>query len=234
MRLLIIRHADPDYPNNTITPLGHREAEALSVRLAAFELDRIFSSPLGRAIDTAKYTADALGLEIEIEPWTHEIADARVPDGPDKGYVIWDLAGERLRDDPVFARCGEWWTKAPMDQPHIKSEVERIGRESDAFLARLGYERENGVYRVTRANTDKVAVFCHGGFGLTWLAHLLELPLPLVWSGMFLWPSSVTTVLFEQRSAEFAVPRCIGIADTSHLLAAGLSPTPSGLKANVE
>ncbi len=234
MRLLIIRHADPDYPNNTITPHGRREAEALSVRLAAFGLDRIFSSPLGRAIDTAKYTADALGLEIEIEPWTHEITDVRVPDGPDKGYVIWDLAGERLRDDPAFARSGPWWTKPPLDQPRIKSEVERIGRESDAFLARLGYERENGVYRVARANTETVAVFCHGGFGLTWLAHLLELPLTLVWSGMFLWPSSVTTVLFEQRSNEFAVPRCLGIADTSHLFAAGLSPTPSGLKANVE
>ncbi len=29
MRLYIIRHADPDYPNNTITPEGHLEAQAL-------------------------------------------------------------------------------------------------------------------------------------------------------------------------------------------------------------
>lgn len=28
MRLYIIRHADPDYPNNTITPAGHLEAKA--------------------------------------------------------------------------------------------------------------------------------------------------------------------------------------------------------------
>lgn len=30
MRLYIIRHADPDYPNNTITPEGHLEAQALA------------------------------------------------------------------------------------------------------------------------------------------------------------------------------------------------------------
>ncbi|MCA1595762.1 MAG: histidine phosphatase family protein, partial [Chloroflexi bacterium] len=61
MRLYIIRHADPDYPNNTITEDGHKEARALADRLAAEKLDRIYCSPMGRAIDTARYTADRCG-----------------------------------------------------------------------------------------------------------------------------------------------------------------------------
>lgn len=34
MRLYLIRHSDPEYPNNTITKFGHKKAEALAVRLA--------------------------------------------------------------------------------------------------------------------------------------------------------------------------------------------------------
>jgi hypothetical protein len=77
-------------------------------------------------------------------------------------------------------------------------------------------------------------VFCHGGFGLTWLAHLLALLLPLVWSGFWLPPSSVTTMLFDERSPEWAVPRCIGLGDVSHLYAAGLQVQARGIMANFD
>lgn len=43
MRLYIIRHGDPDYANDTITPAGHREAQALAQRMAAQGLDRAMS-----------------------------------------------------------------------------------------------------------------------------------------------------------------------------------------------
>ena len=66
MRLYIIRHADPDYPNRTITDKGHLEAQALAKRLASQGLDRIYSSPLGRAIHTAQYTADTLKMDYQI------------------------------------------------------------------------------------------------------------------------------------------------------------------------
>lgn len=60
-------------------------------------------------------------------------------------------------------------------------------------------------------------------------------------------PSSVTTVLFEERTKDYAVPRCIGLGDISHLYASGLRipnssyekansfypfPRPSGIKSN--
>lgn len=92
-----------------------------------------------------------------------------------------------------------------------------------------------------------VAVFCHGGFGLTWLARLLQMPVSQVWSSFYLAPSSVTTVLFDERSLNKAVPRAISVGETGHLYAAGLKtaiskyekpnvfssePRPSGIKAN--
>ena len=34
MKLLLIRHGDPDYENDCLTPVGQREAEALAERIA--------------------------------------------------------------------------------------------------------------------------------------------------------------------------------------------------------
>jgi len=83
LRLYLIRHADPDYPNNTITETGHREARALAGRLANENLDRIYVSPLGRARDTMQYTIDRTGLPFQVEDW-----NARPPlDDPAFGEI---------------------------------------------------------------------------------------------------------------------------------------------------
>ena len=232
MRLYIIRHADPDYPNNTITRTGHLEAQALAPRMQREGLHRIYSSPLGRARDTAKYSAQALNLPVEIEEWTAELSDLRSAEAPFAGMMAWDFHGEVIRGGETMPMHHNWHELPHLSVPHIREIFERVKRNSDEFLARHGYVREGGLYKIENRNREKIAVFCHGGFGLTWLAHLLEIPLPLMWSGFFLPPSSVTTILLDERSENFAVPRCIGLGDVSHLYAADLPVQPSGIKAN--
>jgi probable phosphoglycerate mutase len=127
-----------------------------------------------------------------------------------------------------------WHKSAPFEDPVFERVFADLRRNSDEFLAARGYRRNGGVYEITAGNRERIAVFCHAGFGLTWLAHLLDLPVPLVWSGFFLAPSSVTTVLFEERSSSFAAPRCLSVGDTSHLHAAGLPTQPAGIVANFD
>lgn len=232
MRIFLIRHADPDYPNNTITPAGHLEARALAPRMQRLGLDRIYCSPLGRAIDTARYTADAVGIEPVILPWTAELSWARIEQEGYGNSVVWDLHGHliHLRE---YAREG-WHEAAPFDHTDFREGFAHIRQESDDFLAGLGYRRNGGAYEVVEGNRLRVAIFCHGGFGLTWLAHLLNIPVPLVWAGFFLPPSSVTTILFDERSGGLATPRCLGVGDISHLYAEGLPMQPAGIKANVD
>jgi len=80
MRLYIIRHADPDYANNTITPAGQAEGGALAAHIQTLGVDEIYSSPQGRAIDTARYTTDLLNQPIRIEPWLQELGELWVED----------------------------------------------------------------------------------------------------------------------------------------------------------
>ena len=49
MKLLIIRHGDPDYEHDSVTEKGKREVELLGQRLAKENITKIYCSPLGRA-----------------------------------------------------------------------------------------------------------------------------------------------------------------------------------------
>ena len=53
MRLLLVRHGDPDYIHDSLTADGQREAGLLSVRFAGEHVDECFVSPMGRAKATA-------------------------------------------------------------------------------------------------------------------------------------------------------------------------------------
>ena len=77
MLLYIVRHGDPIYNPDSLTPKGHLQAKALSKRFLVGGLDKIYSSPMIRAQQTAQPTAEVLGLPIEIEPWTEELAAAK-------------------------------------------------------------------------------------------------------------------------------------------------------------
>jgi len=231
MRLYIIRHADPDYENNTITEYGHREAAALAERLGTEGIDRIYSSPMGRALDTMRYTAERLGMEATIMDWIQEIQATVVY--PEEGRLgAWDAPGEMVYASPLRLDDGGWASLPHLEQIGMKAKVDTVRADSDAFLASLGYRREEGRYAVQEANQLKIALFCHGGFGLTWLSHLLHVPPIIMWTGFWLPPSSVTTISFEQRSPLWAVPRCIGLGDVSHLYAAGLPVQRRGIYGN--
>ena len=103
MRLYIIRHADPDYENNTLTPAGHQEANALARRLAGHGLDYIYTSPITRAAMTAQYTADLLKIEPITDEWLIEIPGWEIEELG--GIPAWDIPGEVFRaKQPVGAK----------------------------------------------------------------------------------------------------------------------------------
>ena len=62
MKLIFIRHGDPDYVNDTLTEKGRQEAEILAGDIERFGIDDAYVSPLGRAAATAKYSLDKLHL----------------------------------------------------------------------------------------------------------------------------------------------------------------------------
>ena len=56
MKLIFIRHGDPDYERDSLTEKGWKEAALLAKRIAPMQVRDSFCSPLGRAKDTASLT----------------------------------------------------------------------------------------------------------------------------------------------------------------------------------
>ena len=234
MRLYIIRHADPDYPNHTLTAAGHQEASSLARRLAGHGLDSIYASPLPRAAMTAGYTADLLKLPVMIEDCLIEVQGFDyAPDPIDPGFMpAWDIPGEILRSEDAYHQWATWDRTAPFDQPIYSQTLADFSAASDALLARHGCVREGRLYRIADDNQQQIAAFCHNGTALLWLSLLLHIPPPMIWSSFWHAPSSVTTILFEKRSADYAVPRALSVGDTSHLYESRLPVQPRGIRGN--
>ena len=56
MKIIFIRHGEPNYEIDSLTEKGWREAELLSKRTAKWNVTDFYCSPLGRAKDTASFT----------------------------------------------------------------------------------------------------------------------------------------------------------------------------------
>ena len=62
MKLIIIRHAEPDYEIDGLTKKGQREAELLAKRLSEIKPDVFYCSTMGRAKCTIEPTLKALSI----------------------------------------------------------------------------------------------------------------------------------------------------------------------------
>ena len=224
MLLYIVRHGDPDYATDTLTERGWKQAEAVGKRIADSGIDRIFSSPMGRARQTAEPACRLLGLPCHIEEWTHEIEGERLtpfPDGKLKSVtsvqnsLYREKGGINLPYDQAFEAAG-------FNQSGMKGAVQYIEENGREFLERLGYKEEDGVYRILHRNEEKIALFCHSAFARAWLSTLLHIPIHLMWAGMNYTHTGVTVIEFRNYEDGFTAPRCLCYSDMSHLYANGL------------
>lgn len=131
MRLLLVRHADADTVASSddarrLSEKGHKQAKAVAKYLAALDLkvDRILTSPLPRAKETAAYLVEALGKKECIEDarlapgMQPEEACEILKDGDEEEFVAW------VGHEPDFSRFLAWLIG--LDDPH-HIEVKKSG-----------------------------------------------------------------------------------------------------------
>ena len=221
MRILIVRHGEPDYVHDTLTEKGRREVELLADRLESIPVRDYYVSPLGRAQDTAKATLDRVHRTAETLPWLAEFRARTVDLHTGKPRLPWDFPPrDWLGRDLLFDR--EHWTEDPLVRVGDTADVWRETCEGiDALLERYSYRREGGIYRCESNEEFTIVLFCHFAVGTAVLAHLINIPPVPLWQGFIGFPTAVTTVVTEERVKGECVFRCIGYGDVRHLLEAG-------------
>ena len=220
MKILFIRHADPDYSIDSLTPKGWKEAEYLSEKLKNTKIDYIYSSPLGRAKDTASFTLKKMNRDYDgIFEWLKEFPAQIVHPVYGDWDVVWDWLPSDWTKESRYYSYDEWFDVDIMKEGKVKEEYKRVVSEFDKLLEKHGYVRDEKVYRVEKANDDVLVVFCHFGLLCVLLSHLIGVSPMVLWHGFCAPPSSVTTVITEERRKGIASFRINGFGDVSHLYA---------------
>ena len=224
MKLLIVRHGDPDYSIDSLTETGWIEARLLADRLSKLDVKAFYCSPLGRAKDTAKPTLERLGREAEIFPWLREFPPhVKKPDG--HGKVAWDWLPEDWTVRDYFYDRNDWSDAPEFQEGNVREAYEAVCQGLDDLIARHGYRREGNLYRVEQPNMDTIVLFCHFGLECVLLSHLLNCSPMIFWHGSCAAPTSVTTLITEERREGKSYWRMGAFGDTSHLYVAGRSPS---------
>ncbi len=223
MKLIFIRHGEPDYSIDSLTEKGFREARLLAERTAKWNVTDFYCSPLGRARDTAAPTLEQTGREAATLEWLREF-DAPIWDEMmTRRKVPWDFYPEFVTAHPELFDLRHWQENPVMAEGNVGAEYRRVCQKLDDLLAQYGYVREGYRYRTNPGTRQDAVVvcFCHLGIICALLSHLINTTPSQLWQGFFLAPTSVTIIGTEERTPEQAYFRCQVMGDASHLLIRG-------------
>ena len=226
-----IRHGEPlGVPDYSLTPLGREQAKALSKRLCLYGIDRVFASPTLRTMQTAQPICDLLGKEITTCDWADEGIvwnEFTVPHPKyEHTWAFFDPKYLEIFSSPEVRALGEKWYEHPeLAGLNFKAGVERVNAAVDEFFLSLGFrhDRENARYEVVseRLNRERVALFAHQGFGMSFFSSMLDIPYPMFCTHFDFSHSSMSVVNFEPRG-KYVYPHVLQTANDSHLYREGI------------
>lgn len=198
MELLVIRHAEPvritaeetggSPADPGLTDRGREQSRRLAAWLAAEGVDRVVSSPLRRAVETAAPLAAAIGVDVELEDELCEYdraADSYIP-------------VEEMR-----AAKDERWLAM------VEGRWEDFGGENPAqFRTRI----VPCLDRIIESSAGgRVAAVCHGGVINVYLAAVLGLD-------RHLWFEPAYTSISRVRAARSGPRSLATLNETAHLV----------------
>lgn len=209
--VLLIRHGDAlpgaeevvagGYDAQALSDLGRRQAAALAVAWRGVPIAAVYSSPIGRAFETAQPLAHERGLDVLVEPDLREIELG--PIGADTDHLSPEERSaalkSRLRDIAVVALGTGTWDSIPGTEP------------SEHLRARI----QSAIARITAQHPgERVAVVSHGGAINAYLASVLGI------ARDYFFPAANTSVSVVRVSGNRAL--LFSVNDVRHLIAAGL------------
>ncbi len=235
MLFYYVRHGDPIYAPDSLTPLGRRQAEAVGKRLSIYGIDKIYASTSNRAMQTAQPTCEILKKEMTVLDWCNEDrAWNELTVLNENGSKTWAFHHKGTRD--IFARpdvraLGKRFYTHPIFSENDNYSItkfeyglERIQKEADALFVSLGYKHDNerGGYIAEAPTQERIALFAHQGFGLAFLSCVLDIPYPDFSTRFDMGHSGITVIEFSSKPGEFFIPTVLQLSNDSHIYKEGI------------
>jgi len=256
MKLIFIRHGEPDYHIDGLTNNGWAEVKALAERTKNWKVTQFYVSPQGRANDTAKYTLEAHNAEAITLDYMREFSYMIDDPVTKRKGVPWDFVPSNWTADDCMFNQGDSFTSFDTikSNPKIAEQYPIVINSFDELLKEYGYIRtgryyrninskkryitstvdendnirNNGPYAESGEDEPTLVFFCHLGITCLILSHLLNIPFECMTHGFFMPTSSVTIVSSEERWADEAYFRVQCLGDVTHLKDANIPISPAG------
>lgn len=200
MRIYITRHGQTQWnvegrmqgwQNSELTERGIANAKKLGERLKDIEFDRIYSSPLGRALDTAKYIRGNKNTRIIVKDSLKEM-----------GFGCWEGVEQAEIEELYPEQKYNFWHK-----PHLYKPV-----DGESY-----YELIDRVRDVLREITEdmsarNVLIVTHAAVIKAIYSVLRDIPLEDFWGPPYIYDTCLTVLEMEAGKLEWILE-----ADTCHL-----------------
>lgn len=229
MRILIIRHGDPNYEIDGLTEKGKREVEFLRQRMVKEDIDKVYCSIYGRAKLTAKPFLDSLGITAEYCDWLKEFDGNEVKLPYNREYdLCWDVLPQYIDTlDDIFHPT-KWKEVEFVKNSNVPNAYDYVVKNFDELLLKHGYRREKFNYKVEKSNHDTIVLVCHFGLTSILLSRIMNCSPYSIWQHAFTAPTAVTTIYTEERENGYASLRISSLGDVNHLIQNGEQPSFSG------
>jgi len=227
MIFYLVRHGKPDYVTDTLLPEGVEQAKKCAVRMKISGVDKIYSSTMGRAMQTAAPTAEAVGLPVIPCDWARELDKAChtkffYQDG--KRGLISRVPTEyfHTRDYERLTIEEDFELVPGLNDSEIGERYKTVADGLDGMLRENGYSRNaDGFYDVIEGNDKHIALFAHAGMGRVVISHLLHIPFRYLCTTMINNFTGITAFTFENNELKVVSPRMISYGDIGHLYTDG-------------
>lgn len=221
MKFLIIRHGDPNYEIDSLTEKGKVEAALLGKKLDKIQLDDVYVSPLGRAKLTAEIALKNKNVVKNEREWLREFC------------YLWDIMPSEYEKNKELYEGKNWLKETPFADAEVSARYEALRKGLDEILFKHGYKKNGALYEVFAPSYDTVALFCHYGAECVILSYLLNVSPYIFFQSFCALPTSVTTLVTEEREEGKAIFRLLSFGDLSHLYAGNEEPSFSARFAEV-
>lgn len=199
MKIYITRHGETEWntlkkmqgwQNSNLTERGIENAIKLGDRLKDVDFSQIYSSPLGRALDTANYVKGGRVIEIETHEGLREM-----------GFGLWEGIGNDQVIELYKEQHYNYWNK-----PHL---YESNGGESFDELFKRVKETLNHI--IKNATGDNILIVSHGITIKVIYAIIKEYKLKNFWDLPYIDGTSLSILEIRDNDMRFILE-----ADTSH------------------
>lgn len=219
MRLIFIRHGDPDYVKDCLTEKGQLQAKAAAERLMKEGIEEIYSSPQGRAWQTAEAFSKTSGIEkIQVLDFMKEIRFGPEEDLYNEYWSPWKGA-DRLVSEGQDLQNPLWKDFPLFKNNTARIDVDFIQAQADLWLESLGYKREGLYYRNLRADDSQhtIALFSHGGSSTAFLSRIFNLSFPFLCASMHIPHTGITVIRFDRTPGKLSIPVVELMNDGNHI-----------------